>query len=176
MREGMHSVEHIKRFTTNGMASDQGKMSNMHGLAIASEALGRDLPKVGLTTFRQPYTPVTFGTLINHSRGALFDPTRKTPMHDEEAAAGALFEDVGNWKRAWFFPRGGEDMHEALNRECKTVRTSVGVFDASTLGKIEVVGPDAAKFLNLIYTNAGHTETRPLPLWHHDARGRFRLR
>ncbi|MGG2473986.1 sarcosine oxidase subunit alpha, partial [Rhizobium sp. BR5] len=74
VREGMHSVEHIKRFTTNGMASDQGKMSNMHGLAIASEALGRDLPKVGLTTFRQPYTPVTFGTLINHSRGALFDP------------------------------------------------------------------------------------------------------
>lgn len=157
VREGMHSVEHIKRFTTNGMASDQGKMSNMHGLAIASEALGRDLPKVGLTTFRQPYTPVTFGTLINHSRGALFDPARKTPMHEEELAAGAVFEDVGNWKRAWFFPRPGEDMHEAINRECKTVRTSVGVFDASTLGKIEVVGPDAAKFLNLIYTNAWDT-------------------
>ncbi|EPR21564.1 sarcosine oxidase subunit alpha [Agrobacterium sp. TS43] len=157
VREGMHSVEHIKRFTTNGMASDQGKMSNMHGLAIASEALGRDLPKVGLTTFRQPYTPVTFGTLINHSRGALFDPARKTPMHEEELAAGAVFEDVGNWKRAWFFPRAGEDMHEAINRECKTVRTSVGVFDASTLGKIEVVGPDAAKFLNLIYTNAWDT-------------------
>jgi len=157
VREGMHSVEHIKRFTTNGMASDQGTMSNMHGLAIASEALGRDLPKVGLTTFRQPYTPVTFGTLINHSRGALFDPARKTPMHDEEAAAGAVFEDVGNWKRAWFFPRAGEDMHEAINRECKMVRDSVGVFDASTLGKIEVVGPDAAKFLNLIYTNAWDT-------------------
>lgn len=157
VREGMHSVEHIKRFTTNGMASDQGKMSNMHGLAIASEALGRDLPKVGLTTFRQPYTPVTFGTLINHSRGALFDPARKTPMHEEELAAGAVFEDVGNWKRAWFFPRAGEDMHEAINRECTTVRTSVGVFDASTLGKIEVVGPDAAKFLNLIYTNAWDT-------------------
>ncbi|MDS7595085.1 sarcosine oxidase subunit alpha [Agrobacterium tumefaciens] len=157
VREGMHSIEHIKRFTTNGMASDQGKLSNMHGLAIASESLGKDLPKVGLTTFRQPYTPVTFGTLINHSRGELFDPTRKTPMHDEEAAAGAVFEDVGNWKRAWFFPRAGEDMHEAVNRECKTARETVGVFDASTLGKIEVVGPDAAKFLNLIYTNAWDT-------------------
>ncbi|KXG83878.1 sarcosine oxidase subunit alpha [Agrobacterium bohemicum] len=157
VREGMHSIEHIKRFTTNGMASDQGKMSNMHGLAIASEALGRDLPKVGLTTFRAPYTPVTFGTLVGHSRGKLFDPARKTPMHALEEAAGAAFEDVGNWKRAWFYPRGGEDMHQAVNRECKTVRETVGVFDASTLGKIEVVGPDAAKFLNLLYTNAWDT-------------------
>lgn len=157
VREGMHSIEHIKRFTTNGMASDQGKLSNMHGLAIASEMLGRDLPNVGLTTFRAPYTPVTYGTLVNHSRGALFDPARKTPMHALEEAAGAVFEDVGNWKRAWFYPRAGEDMHQAVNRECKTVRESVGVFDASTLGKIEVVGPDAAKFLNLIYTNAWDT-------------------
>ncbi|SCX25949.1 sarcosine oxidase subunit alpha [Agrobacterium rosae] len=157
VREGMHSIEHIKRFTTNGMASDQGKMSNMHGLAIASEALGRDLPKVGLTTFRAPYTPVTFGTLVGHSRGKLFDPARKTPMHALEEAAGAAFEDVSNWKRAWFYPRAGEDMHQAVNRECKTVRETVGVFDASTLGKIEVVGPDAAKFLNLLYTNAWDT-------------------
>lgn len=157
VREGMHSIEHIKRFTTNGMASDQGKLSNMHGLAIASEMLGRDLPNVGLTTFRAPYTPVSYGTLVNHSRGALFDPARKTPMHALEEAAGAVFEDVGNWKRAWFYPRSGEDMHEAVNRECKTVRETVGVFDASTLGKIEVVGPDAAKFLNLIYTNAWDT-------------------
>ncbi len=157
VREGMHSIEHIKRFTTNGMASDQGKMSNMHGLAIASEALNRDLPKVGLTTFRSPYTPVTFGTLVGHSRGALFDPARKTPMHDLEVAAGADFEDVSNWKRAWYYPRHGEDMHQAVNRECKTVRETVGVFDASTLGKIEVVGPDAAKFLNLLYTNAWDT-------------------
>ncbi|MBB3946149.1 sarcosine oxidase subunit alpha [Rhizobium skierniewicense] len=157
VREGMHSIEHIKRFTTNGMASDQGKMSNMHGLAIASETLGRDLPKVGLTTFRAPYTPVTFGTLVGHSRGTLFDPARKTPMHALEEAAGAAFEDVGNWKRAWFYPRAGEDMHQAVNRECRTVRAAVGVFDASTLGKIEVVGPDAAKFLNLLYTNAWDT-------------------
>jgi len=157
VREGMHSIEHIKRFTTNGMASDQGKLSNMHGLAIASEMLGRPIPQVGLTTFRAPYTPVTYGTLINHSRGDLFDPARKTPMHDLEAAEGAEFEDVGNWKRAWYFPRPGEDMHAAVNRECRTARDIAGVFDASTLGKIEVVGPDAAQFLNLLYTNAWDT-------------------
>jgi sarcosine oxidase subunit alpha len=157
VREGMHSIEHIKRFTTNGMASDQGKLSNMHGLAIAAETLGKEIPKVGLTTFRAPYTPVTFGTLVNHSRAHLFDPARKTPMHALEEQAGAAFEDVGNWKRAWYFPQAGEDMHAAVNRECKTVRESVGVFDASTLGKIEVVGPDAAKFLNLMYTNAWDT-------------------
>ena len=157
VREGMHSIEHIKRFTTNGMASDQGKLSNMHGLAIASEALGKEIPKIGLTTFRAPYTPVTFGTLINHSRGKLFDPARKTPIHPWAEAQGAEFEDVGNWKRAWFFPKAGETMHQAVDRECKTVRNIAGMFDASTLGKIEVVGPDAAKFLNLMYTNAWDT-------------------
>jgi sarcosine oxidase subunit alpha len=157
VREGMHSIEHIKRFTTNGMATDQGKLSNIHGLAIAAETLGREIPKVGLTTFRAPYTPVTFGTLINHSRGDLFDPTRKTPMHALEEAEGAVFEDVGQWKRAWYYPRAGEDMHQAVNRECKTVRDVAGIFDASTLGKIEVVGPDAAQFLNLIYTNSWDT-------------------
>ncbi len=154
VREGMHSIEHIKRFTTNGMASDQGKLSNMHGLAIAAEALGKEIPQVGLTTFRQPYTPVTFGTIVSHSRGSLFDPARKTPIHAWEEAHGAEFEDVGNWKRAWFYPKAGENMHEAVARECKTVREAAGVFDASTLGKIEVVGPDAAEFLNLMYTNA----------------------
>ncbi|MBB3977424.1 sarcosine oxidase subunit alpha [Rhizobium azooxidifex] len=157
VREGMHSIEHIKRFTTNGMATDQGKLSNLHGLAIAAETLGREIPKVGLTTFRAPYTPVTFGTIINHSRGDLFDPARKTPMHAWEEAHGAIFEDVGNWKRAWYYPRAGETMHEAVDRECKTVREAAGVFDASTLGKIEVVGPDAAEFLNLMYTNAWDT-------------------
>lgn len=157
VREGMHSIEHIKRFTTNGMASDQGKLSNMHGLAIAAEMLGKEIPQVGLTTFRAPYTPVTFGTLINHSRGDLFDPTRKTPMHAYEVSKGAEFEDVGNWKRAWYYPRAGEDMHAAVNRECKTARETAGVFNASTLGKIEVVGPDAAQFLNLMYTNAWDT-------------------
>ena len=153
VREGMHSIEHVKRFTTNGMASDQGKTSNIHGLAIAAEALGRAMPEVGLTTFRPPYTPVTFGSIVNHGRGKLFDPARKTPMHGWEEEHGAVFEDVGQWKRAWFYPRAGEDMHAAVNRECRTVREVAGLFDASTLGKIEVVGPDAAKFLDLMYTN-----------------------
>lgn len=153
VREGMHSIEHVKRFTTNGMATDQGKTSNIHGLAIAAEALGKDIPEVGLTTFRAPYTPVTFGTIISHGRGHLFDVLRKTPMdswHEQQCAA---FEDVGNWRRAWYYPQAGEDMHAAVNRECRTVRENAGMFDASTLGKIEVVGPDAARFLEIMYTN-----------------------
>ncbi len=153
VREGMHSIEHVKRFTTTGMATDQGKTSNIHGLAIAAEMLDRPIPKVGLTTFRAPYTPVTFGAIVGHGRHRLFDPARKTPMHGWEEAHGAVFEDVGPWKRAWYYPRAGEDMHAAVDRECRTVREVAGVFDATTLGKIEVVGPDAAKFLDLIYTN-----------------------
>jgi sarcosine oxidase subunit alpha len=101
-----------------------------------------------------PYTPVTFGTIAGASRGELFDPVRCTPMHDWAAEQGALFEDVGNWRRARCFPRAGEDLHAAVARECRAVRNSVGIFDASTLGKIEVVGPDAGRFMNLLYTNA----------------------
>jgi len=153
VHEGMRSIEHVKRFTTNGMATDQGKTSNMHGLAIAAEALGKEIPEVGLTTFRAPYTPVTFGAIVNHARGPLFDPTRRTAMHGWAEAHGAVFEDVGQWKRAWYFPKAGEDMHAAVNRECVTVRKAAGLFDASTLGKIEVVGPDAARFMELLYTN-----------------------
>ncbi|PLP57090.1 sarcosine oxidase subunit alpha [Mesorhizobium loti] len=153
VREGMRSIEHVKRFTTNGMATDQGKTSNMHGLAIAADMLSKPIPEVGLTTFRAPYTPVTFGAIISHARGPLFDPTRRTPMHGWAEKHGAVFEDVGQWKRAWYFPRAGEDMHAAVNRECVTVRKTAGLFDASTLGKIEVVGPDAAKFMELLYTN-----------------------
>ncbi len=153
VHEGMRSIEHVKRFTTNGMATDQGKTSNMHGLAIAAETLGKPIPEVGLTTFRAPYTPVTFGSIVGHSRGKLFDPTRRTPIHPWAERHGAEFEDVGQWKRAWYFPKAGEDMHAAVNRECATVRNTAGLFDASTLGKIEVVGPDAAKFMELLYTN-----------------------
>ncbi|MCB1383521.1 MAG: sarcosine oxidase subunit alpha family protein [Notoacmeibacter sp.] len=153
VREGMHSIEHVKRFTTNGMASDQGKLSNMHGLALAAAELGKPIPEVGLTTFRQPYTPVTFGTIVNHGRGDFFDVTRKTPIHGWAEENGAVFEDVGNWKRARFFPGRGEDMHAAVNRECRITRAAAGMFDASTLGKIEVVGPDAGAFMDLMYTN-----------------------
>lgn len=153
VKEGFHSIEHVKRYTTTGMATDQGKMSNMHGLAIAAQTLGKEIPEVGLTTFRAPYTPVTFGALVAHSKGDLFDVTRRTPMYEWAEDQGAVFEDVGNWKRAWYFPQAGEDMHAAVARECKTTREAAGIFDASTLGKIEVVGPDAVKFMNLMYTN-----------------------
>ncbi|GGB44163.1 sarcosine oxidase subunit alpha [Roseibium aquae] len=153
VREGMHSIEHIKRYTTTGMATDQGRLSNLNALDIASKALDKPVTDVGLTTFRQPYTPTTFGIFANISRGDFFDPVRKTPSHDFVAGQDAAFEDVGQWKRAWYLPKDGEDMHQAVARECETVRKSAGLFDASTLGKIEVVGPDAAEFLERMYTN-----------------------
>ncbi|WAC28962.1 sarcosine oxidase subunit alpha [Ancylobacter sp. SL191] len=153
-REGMRSIEHVKRYTTTGMATDQGKTSNMNALGIVSEALGTPVPQIGLTTFRPPFTPTTFGIFAGEARGDLFDPVRKTPIHDWAAEHGAAFEDVGLWKRAWYFPKAGEDIHAAVARECKAVRASVGMFDASTLGKIEIVGPDAAEFMNRMYTNA----------------------
>lgn len=153
VREGMRSIEHVKRYTTTGMATDQGKTSNMNGLAIAADALGKAIPDVGLTTFRPPYTPVSFGVFAGPARGVHFDPIRKTPMHALAEAEGAVFEDVGLWKRAWYFPKPGEDMHAAVARECRAVREACGMFDASTLGKIEVVGPDAAEFMNRLYTN-----------------------
>ncbi len=152
-QEGFHSIEHVKRYTTTGMATDQGKTSNMNALSIVAAELGRPVPAVGLTTFRPPYTPVTFGTLAGYSRGVLFDPVRTTPVHGWAAAHGAVFEDVGLWKRARYFPRGNENMHQAVARECRTVRSAVGLFDASTLGKIEIVGADAAEFMNRMYVN-----------------------
>ena len=156
-QEGFRSIEHIKRYTTTGMATDQGKTSNITALTVVAKQLDKPIPDVGLTTFRQPYTPVTFGTLAGHNRGDLFDPIRKTAIHDWAEAQGAVFEDVGLWKRARYFPRRGEDMHTAVVRDCRTVRASVGLFDASTLGKIEVVGPDAAEFLERMYVNTWKT-------------------
>ena len=153
VQEGFHSIEHIKRYTTTGMATDQGRTSNMNALGIAAEKLGKPIEAVGLTTFRMPYTPVSFGVLAGASRGALFDPVRTPPLHDWAVGQRAVFEDVGLWKRARYFPQGAETMHQTVARECRAVRQGAGLFDASTLGKIEVVGPDAALFLNRIYTN-----------------------
>ena len=153
-REGFRSIEHVKRYTTTGMGTDQGKTSNVNALHLVADNLGKPVADVGLTTFRMPYTPVTFGTLANMNRGALFDPVRSTPMHEWAEERGAAFEDVGPWKRAHYFPRPREDMHAAVRRECRTVRESVGIFDASTLGKIEVAGRDAAEFLERMYVNA----------------------
>ncbi len=152
-REGFRSVEHAKRYTTTGMATDQGKTSNMAALALLAETLGKPVAEVGTTTFRPPYTPVTFGALAGRDRGALSDPVRTTPMHAWHVAHGAAFEDVGQWKRPWYYPRAGEDMHAAVRRECKVARTTAGVLDASTLGKIDIQGRDAARFLDRIYTN-----------------------
>lgn len=153
VREGMRSIEHVKRYTTNGMATDQGKMSNINGLNIAADALGKPQPQVGLTTFRPPYTPTSFGAFAGYHRGAHFELTRKTQIDSWAEEHGAVFEPVGQWRRAWYFPQAGEDMEAAVRRECVATRKSLGIFDASTLGKIEVVGPDAAEFMNRMYTN-----------------------
>jgi sarcosine oxidase, subunit alpha len=153
-REGFQSIEHIKRYTTTGMATDQGKTSNLNALAVVAREIDRSIPQVGLTTFRMPYTPITFGSFAGLQRGDLFDPIRTTPTHSWATARGAVFEDVGQWKRARYFPRPGEDMRAAVSRECLAVRNGCGMFDASTLGKIEVVGKDAATFMNRMYVNA----------------------
>ncbi len=152
-REGFQSIEHVKRYTTTGMATDQGKTSNLNALAIVAKSLDVPIPRVGLTTFRMPYTPVTFGSFAGISRGDLFDPVRTTPTHPWAEAHGAVFENVALWKRARYFPKPGEDMHAAVARECRAVRSGVGMFDASTLGKIEVAGPDAIEFMNRLYIN-----------------------
>jgi sarcosine oxidase subunit alpha len=154
LREGFVSVEHIKRYTTTGMATDQGKTSNLNALGFVSQQLDKAIAEVGLTTFRMPYTPVTFGSFAGLARGELFDPVRTTPIHEWAVRHGAVFEDVGLWKRARHFPQPGEDLHAAVARECRAVRGGCGIFDASTLGKIEVVGPDAVTFMNRMYANA----------------------
>ncbi len=156
-REGMHSVEHLKRWTTLGMATDQGKTSNINGLVLMAAGLGRPPAAVGHTTFRPPYTPVPFGALAGRNIAALADPVRRTPMQDWQEANGAVFEPVGQWLRARYYPSGGETMREAVTRECRAVREAAGILDASTLGKIDIRGPDAAEFLNRIYTNGWKT-------------------
>ncbi|MGV8842275.1 MAG: sarcosine oxidase subunit alpha [Pseudomonas sp.] len=153
-REGFESVEHVKRYTALGFGTDQGKLGNINGLAIAARSLGISIPQMGTTMFRPNYTPVTFGAVAGRNCGALFDPVRYTALHSFHLKAGAEFEDVGQWKRPWYYPKRGEDMQAAVGRECKAVRDSVGILDASTLGKIDIQGPDAREFLNRIYTNA----------------------
>jgi sarcosine oxidase subunit alpha len=153
-REGYRSVEHLKRYTTMGMATDQGKTSNVNALAIMAGLRNVDIPSVGITTYRPPYTPVTFGVFSGRDKEEFLEPVRKTPMHQWHVDHGAKFEPVGQWHRAWYYPKPGESMHDAVSREVKAVRTSVGIVDASTLGKIDVQGPDAAWFLDMVYTNA----------------------
>ncbi len=156
-REGYVSVEHTKRYTTLGMATDQGKLSNINGLAVLAESLGQEIPQVGTTTFRPPYTPVTIGALAGESRGEIFQPLRMTPMHAQHEKAGAYFEPVGLWRRPYCFPRAGETHEQAVHREVLNTRTNLGLLDASTLGKIIVKGPDAGRFLDMLYTGVMST-------------------
>jgi len=153
-REGYESVEHVKRYTALGFGTDQGKLGNINGIAILARALGQDIPSTGTTMFRPAYTPVTFGALAGRDLGELFDPERYTAMHRWHEENGAKWENVGQWKRPWYYPRPGEGLQQAVDRECLAVRNSVGLLDASTLGKIDIQGRDAAEFLTRIYTNA----------------------
>jgi len=157
---GMQSVEHIKRYTSISTANDQGKTSGVAAIGVIAAVLGIENPaQVGTTTFRAPYTPVAFAALAGRNRGDQLDPARITAMHSWHLSHGAQFEDVGQWKRAWYYPQAGEDMETAVYREAKAVRDSVGMLDATTLGKIEIRGADAAEFLNRIYTN-GYTKLK----------------
>ena len=154
LREGFRSIEHVKRYTTTGMGTDQGKLGNMHALGIIAETAGVKMGELGTTTFRPPYTPLSFGTIVGRNVGEYFDIFRKTPIHEWHVKNNAEFENVGQWKRAWYYPKTTEDMHQAVQRESKAARESAGILDASTLGKIDIQGTDASEFLNRVYTNA----------------------
>jgi sarcosine oxidase, subunit alpha len=154
LREGFKSIEHVKRYTTTGMATDQGKIANMHALGIISEHTKTKVGELGTTTFRPPYTPLTFGALVGRNVKKFFDITRRTPMHSWHKKNNAKFEDVGQWKRAWYYPINNESMYESVQRESKAARENAGILDASTLGKIDIQGSDASEFLNRVYTNA----------------------
>ncbi len=156
-REGYTSVEHTKRYTTLGMATDQGKLSNINGLAVLATALNTPIPAVGTTTFRPPYTPVTLGALAGEARGDIFQPLRRTPIHAWHDANGVEWEPVGLWRRPYCFKRGGETTEQAVHREVLNTRENVGLLDASTLGKILVKGPDAGRFLDMLYTGVMST-------------------
>jgi len=153
-QEGFGSVEHLKRYTTLGMATDQGKTANVTGLAILAETSRREIPQVGTTTYRPPYVPVSFGAIAGHHRGRDFRPIRLPPSHAWATEQGAVFMETGAWMRAQYYPRAGEtDWLTSVNREVSATRASVGVCDVSTFGKIELEGPDAAAFLDRVCAN-----------------------
>ena len=154
LREGYRSIEHVKRYTTLGMATDQGRTSNLNGLQLVSNIENKIVPEVGHTTFRPPFTPITIGTIVGREVGMEFMPTRKTPMHAWHEKNNAVFVDAGAWKRPRYYKQGNETLFEASKREAKNVRENVGICDVTTLGKIDIKGPDAAEFLNRVYTNA----------------------
>ncbi|MFT6302860.1 MAG: heterotetrameric sarcosine oxidase alpha subunit [Granulosicoccus sp.] len=152
--EGFVSVEHLKRYTTLGMATDGGKVGNIIGLAMMADIQGKEIPEVGTTTFRPPYTPVSIGALKGRNVDGHFRALRRTPMHDWNLAHGATMTMAGLWDRPWFFAREGEGITEAYIRETETVRRTAGLCDVTSLGKIAIQGPDATEFLNSVYSNA----------------------
>ncbi len=151
--EGYNSIEHLKRYTTLGMGTDQGKTSNMAGIGILSNKLSKNIEEIGTTTYRYPYTPVTFGTIAGNDIKSLFDPVRLTKIDPWHRLNHAKYEHVGQWMRAWYYPQKNENFRDAVNREVYNTRQSAGILDASTLGKIDIKGSDVRKFLNMIYTN-----------------------
>jgi len=154
VREGFRSIEHVKRYTTLGMATDQGKTSNLNGLQLVSNIENKIVPEVGHTTFRPPYTPVTIGAIVGREVGKHYRPTRKSPIHEWHEKNNAVFVDAGLWVRPRYYKQDNETLLEASKREATNVRKNVGVCDVTSLGKIDIKGPDCAEFLNRIYTNA----------------------
>ena len=154
IREGFRSIEHVKRYTTLGMATDQGRTSNLNGLQLVSNIEKKIIPEVGHTTFRPPYTPVTIGAIVGREVGKNYRPTRKSPMHLWHANNNAVFVDAGLWLRPRYYKQRNETLADAAKREATNVRTNVGICDVTSLGKIDIKGPDSAEFLNRIYTNA----------------------
>ena len=153
--EGFDRIEHLKRYTTNSMGTDQGKISSINALGIVSDLLDKKVNEVGTTIYRPPYAPLSFAAIAGRNSYEYYDPERKSPIHNWHITNGAVFEDVGQWKRPWYFPiNKDETMDEAVQRESKNVRENAGVLDGSTLGKIEIKGKDALAFMNLIYTNS----------------------
>ena len=157
-QENFTSVEHMKRYTTLGMATDQGKTGNVIGLAIMAELTGRSIPETGTTMYRPPYTPVALGALAGRSRGKEFKPYRLTPSHHWAAEQGATFVEVGNWLRTQWVPKAGEtEWRQSVDREVLATRRSVGICDVTTLGKIDIQGTDAGAFLDRVYANTFST-------------------
>ncbi|MBK47318.1 MAG: sarcosine oxidase subunit alpha family protein [Gammaproteobacteria bacterium] len=154
VREGFRSIEHVKRYTTLGMATDQGKTSNLNGLQLVSDLEKKIVPEVGHTTFRPPYTSVTIGTIIGREVGKNYRATRKSPIHEWHEKNNAVFVDAGLWLRPRYYKRGNETLQEAAKREALNVRQNVGICDVTSLGKIDIKGRDSAEFLNRVYTNA----------------------
>ena len=152
-QEGYRSVEHLKRYTTLGMGTDQGKTSNINALALMAEYRGITIPEAGTTTFRPPYAPLTMGAIAGRTVGSHFRPVRRSPLHDWHEKNGATFIDAGIWKRAWYYAWAGSSPETAYVKEMELVRKGVGLADVSTLGKIDIQGPDAAEFLNRVYVN-----------------------